>query len=191
VRHHSWRWTQLPPAWVIFGKYGWVSSGARRSLFYQGKEVGKITSEGNEIGKAGCKTEVNNEANQSVDGSLPQQAKWARVACVFYNVVGWDKTGSKPVPFPRQVGAAHVLEGNAGEYELKIIRNNHLARSIKFTVSADGKFDNGIAKDNQLGANRVIVPVQIIDTQDGEWDRNAWKSDSFYGNPLKGFTPAT
>ena len=115
-------------------------------LFYQGQEVGKLTSDGNEVGKPSCKTEVYTETNQSVEASLPQQAKWARVACIFYNVVGWNKTGSKLVPLPHQAGSVHMLEGNAGEYELKIIRNNHLARSIKFTVSADGKFDNAIAK---------------------------------------------
>ena len=26
----SWRWPQLQPAWVIFGKYRWVILGARR-----------------------------------------------------------------------------------------------------------------------------------------------------------------
>jgi hypothetical protein len=28
----SWRWPQLQPAWVIFGKYRWVILGARRSV---------------------------------------------------------------------------------------------------------------------------------------------------------------
>ncbi|HEV7473994.1 MAG TPA: hypothetical protein VGN90_08095 [Pyrinomonadaceae bacterium] len=38
-------------------------------------------------------------------------------------------------------------------------------------------------------ANRVIVPVQVIGDQDGTWDKTAWKTESFYGNPLMGFTP--
>jgi hypothetical protein len=54
-------------------------------------------------------------------------------------------------------------------------------------LNGGGKFDNAIATENQLGANRVIVPVQIIGDQDGQWDCAAWKTDA-YGNPLKGFT---
>jgi hypothetical protein len=72
---------------------------------------------------------------------------------------------------------------------LKVLWNNKLARSIKFTVRPDGKFDNGIAAANKLGSDRVIVPVTIIGDQDGSWDRAAWKTDAFYGNPLSGFTP--
>jgi hypothetical protein len=72
---------------------------------------------------------------------------------------------------------------------LKVLINNHLTRSIKFTVGPNGKFDNGIATA-KLGSDRVIVPVQIIGDQDGQWDRAAWKIEAFYCNPLTGFTPA-
>jgi hypothetical protein len=80
------------------------------------------------------------------------------------------------------------MRNNPGEYELKVLWNNKLARSIKFTVQPGGSFQNGIADANKVGTERVIVPVQIIGTQDGTWDRNAWKTDAFYGNPLTGFT---
>ena len=71
---------------------------------------------------------------------------------------------------------------------MKVLWNNRLARSIKFTAGADGKLDDHITAANKLGSNRVIVPVQIIGDQDGPWDRAAWKNDAFYGNPLIGFT---
>ena len=62
-------------------------------------------------------------------------------------------------------------------------------RSIKFAVDAQGKIvDNGIATSNKLGNDRVIVPVQVMGDSDGQWDKNAWKTDAFYGNPLTGFT---
>jgi len=57
-------------------------------------------------------------------------------------------------------------------------------------VGADGKFDNGIAKTNNLGSERVILPVQIIGDQDGTWNKAAWKTDAFYGNPLTGCSAA-
>jgi len=84
-------------------------------------------------------------------------------------------------------GEMFTLANNPGEYEFKVLWNNKLARSIKFTVQPGGKFDNGIATSNQLGSDRVIVPVTIIGDQDGPWNKTAWQSEAFYGNPLKGF----
>jgi hypothetical protein len=153
-------------------------------LFYQGKEVGKIFYEGEEVGKPSCESEVDDGTTQFVDESVPQKAKWARVICTFGNVRGWDKTGEPPGMF----GPLYTLSANPGEYEFKLLWNNHLARAIKFTVGPDGKIDNGIAAANKLGSDRVIVPVQIIGDQDGTWDRTAWKIEAFYGNPLTGFT---
>jgi hypothetical protein len=84
----------------------------------------------------------------------------------------------------------HVINRNPGEYEVKVLWNKKLARSVKFTVGPDGKIvDTGIAAANKVGTNRVIVPVTIIGDQDGQWDRTAWKTEAFYGNPLTGFTP--
>jgi hypothetical protein len=140
--------------------------------------------EGNEVGKAGCEAELENITTHFVEDSIPQKAKWARVICSFPNVRAWDKTGPAPGPF----GPQYLLSANPGDYEFKLLWHNHLARSIKFTVGADGKFDNGISSHNKLGSNRVIVPVQIIGDQDGSWDRAAWKTEAFYGNPLNGFT---
>ena len=167
----------------------WVRGEAVRMephLFYQGKEVGKKFFQGEEVGRAGCEAELENGTTHYVEDSMPQKAKWARVICSFPNVKGLDKTGEPAGMF----GPLHVLAANPGDYEFKVLWNNHLARSIKFTVAPDGKFDNGIATANKLGSNRAIYPVQIIGDQDGQWDRAAWKTDAFYGNPLTGFTPS-
>jgi hypothetical protein len=153
-------------------------------LFYQGKEVGKKFYQGDEVGRAGCDSEVENNTTHYVDESIPQKARWARVRCSFPNIKGRDETGEAPGIF----GKMFTLADNPGEYEFKLLWNNRLARSIKFTVAPGGKLDNGIATANKLGSDRVIVPVQIIGDQDGQWDRAAWKTDAFYGNPLTGFS---
>ena len=70
---------------------------------------------------------------------------------------------------------------NPGNYEIKVLIVNHLARSIKFAVNADGSFDNGIATTNKLGSDVVIVPVQVIGNQTTTWDHTAWKTGAFYG----------
>jgi hypothetical protein len=159
-------------------------------LLYQGKEVGKIFMGNMEMGKAGCSTtEVEDIPTHFVDDSLPQKARWARVACVFPNVLGADKT-AKTDPIPGVTGAPHMLSDNPGDYEIKVLWKGHLARSIKFTVAPGGKFANEIATENKLGSHRTIVPVEIIGDQDGQWNRAAWKTEAFYGNPLTGFTAA-
>src|SRR5882672_2049608 len=42
-----------------------------------------------------------------------------------------------------------LLSSNPGEYEVKVLREGDLVRSLKFTIGADGMFvDNGVAKQN-------------------------------------------
>jgi hypothetical protein len=178
---HGWK---MPDFHVAF----WVRGDAYKfdpHLFYQGKEVGKKFLDGMEVGKAGCEAEVENNTTHYVEDSVPQKAKWARVECDFPNIKGSNTAGEGHI-----AGELFTLDKNPGEYEFKLLWNNKLARSIKFTVQPGGKFDNGIATSNQLGSDRVIFPVTIIGDQDGVWNKTAWQTDGFYGNPLKGFTAA-
>ncbi len=177
---HGWRKTMLNVAFWMRGAY---QGSFQPHLFHQGKEIGKVVFEGRQVGQPLCDPEVDNSTTHYVADTVPQKAKWIRVKCRFFSVQGWDQTGDGPGLF----GPLHQLNANPGEYEFKVLWNNKLARSIKFTVGSDGKFDNGIASANKLGSNRVIVPVQIIGDQDGAWDRTAWKTEAFYGNPLSGF----
>ena len=157
-------------------------------LFYQGKEIGRIFMDGMQVGKGGCSVPVEINPTHYVNDGVPQKAKWARVECSFPVVKQHDKTnGGQGQPNTNEM---FKMAANPGEYEFKLLWNNKLARSIKFTVGPAGKLDNGIATANKLGNDRVIVPVTIIGDQDGAWDKAAWKTDAFYGNPLTGFTAA-
>jgi hypothetical protein len=192
---HDWNlpigYVYLTPSDVFGWKFPdfhvafWVRGDAYKfdpHLFYQGKEVGKKFLDGMEVGKAGCEAEVENNTTHYVEDALPQKAKWARIECDFFNIKGSNTTGDDTTK------DIFTLADNPGEYEFKLLWNNKLARSMKFTVAPGGKFDNGIATSNQLGSDRVIVPVQIIGDQDGTWNKAAWQTEAFYGNPLKGFT---
>jgi len=178
--HDVYGW-KLPDFHVAF----WVRGEAVRfdpHLFYQGKEVGKQFMDGIEVGKASCEAEVENNTTHYVEDSVPQKAKWARVECDFPTIKGSNKTDDATTK------DLFTLAANPGEYEVKVLWNNKLARSLKFTVQPVGKLDNGIATSNQLGSDRVIVPVQIIGDQDGMWNKTAWQTEACYSNPLKGFT---
>ena len=165
----------------------WVRGEAGRTephLFYQGKEVGVIFTEDIQVGKPSCEAEVELNPTISTAESVPQGGKWRRMICEFKTVLGQNK--GEQFGF----GKPHYLSENPGEYEFKLLRNNKLARSVKFTVRPEGSFDNGLNAANKVGGSRTIVPVTIIGDQDGLWDKNAWRTDAFYGNPLTGFTPA-
>ncbi len=133
-------------------------------LFYKGKEITKYDSPGNE-------------------GSdwKPGTNQWGFANCQFVGVYKDD-------PGEEGYDPRFAVARNPGEYEVKVLIGHHLARSIKFMVNADGSFENGIASANKLGSDRVIVPVQVMGDSDGRWDRNAWKTEAFYGNPLTGFS---
>jgi hypothetical protein len=156
-------------------------------IFYKGQEVGKVFLDGEQIGKPSCDPKVEIGTTHFVTDSLPQKAKWARVECTFYTVKRWDKTDEgRGQPNTKDM---FKTAANPGEYEVKILRNNKLARSIKFNVLPDGRLDWSITDANKLGNDRGITPVAVLGDQDGAWDKTAWKTDAFYGNPLTGFTP--
>jgi len=180
----GWDWPDFHVAFWVRGD----STVFDPHVFFQGKEIGRITIDGTIAGSAGCESEVENNTTHYVEESMPQKAKWARIICSFPNIKGLAKNIEPENIIPGQVGKIYTLAEHPGDYEFKLLQNNHLSRVIKFTIGPDGGFDNGIAKNNKLGRNRVIFPVQIIGDQDGVWDHNAWK-DAFYGNPLTGFTP--
>jgi hypothetical protein len=177
---HGWKRTKTNVAF-------WVRGEAYKMdphIFYQGKSVGRYVLDGTDQGAGSCDTEIELNPSISTKNDFPQGAKWRRVKCTFFLVMGRDESGQS-----YGAGGEPFLTGkNPGEYEIKLLRNNKLARSIKFTVKPGGSFDNGIATSNKLGNDRVIVPVTVIGDQDGMWDKTAWKTDAFYGNPLTGFT---
>ena len=168
-----------------FWTRGEINGSFEPHLFHAGKEVGKMFSDGEQVGKPSCGTsEV--EDNPTHITEPHGQFIWTRLKCSFSTVRGWNKTGE---PNTGMFGPLYLMSENAGDYEIKILYKGHLVRSIKFAVDADGKItDNSIATANKLGNNRVIVPVQVLGDSDGQWDKNAWKTDAYYGNPLTGFT---
>jgi hypothetical protein len=99
-------------------------------LFYKGKEIGVVFAGDVQIGKGSCRAIVENEPTHKPH-NMVGNAKWSRVECKFPMVRGWDKKGED------QKDIFKMAE-NPGEYEFKLLWNNKLARSIKFTVGPDG-----------------------------------------------------
>jgi hypothetical protein len=132
-------------------------------LFYKGKDLSKWKQAGNGAGDY-----------------KPADHKWGLYEASFLGVYPTKNDDGYDPKFD--------VSKNPGEYEMKALVNGHLARSIKFTVGADGKLDLSSATANKLGSEKVIVPVTVIGGAE-PYDKSAYKSGAYYGNPLKGFTP--
>lgn len=100
----------------------------------------------------------------------------------FYTVRGFNQNNHGAY------NSSFFLDKNPGEYEIKILVKGELSRTLKFTVEKDGKMvDNGVVAQNKIGGIRQLVPVQIVGTLDGTWNKTAWQTGAFYTNPLTGF----
>lgn len=80
-------------------------------------------------------------------------------------------------------GGQFKVYQNAGEYEVKLMRDKKLIRSIKFSVGKDGKLvSNNVGKE-VIGDAGILVPAQILGTIDGNYNKLAWK-EGIFGNPI-------
>jgi hypothetical protein len=160
----------------------WVRGGSGRMsahVFYRGKQIAPA-------GEPSCRDAL--EVGNAYIRSVEPAPSWVLVQCELY-IPFKDRGGQYHTP-------PHYMAANPGEYEIKVLRDDELTRSIKFSVGADGQLAGGAPVlytlrwadgDRQPG---VVVPVSILDRRDGPWDKNAWKTEAFYGNPLSGFAPA-
>ncbi|HLM01040.1 MAG TPA: hypothetical protein VK400_08275 [Pyrinomonadaceae bacterium] len=142
-------------------------------LFYKGREISntKDTAKGTWLGETLIATFDDSKFN------------WRQQKFIFTNAFVY--LNSDPENHPN----AFRMDKNPGEYEIKVLRKGALARVLKFTVGADGKIaDNGIARQNSLGNKRMIVPVLVSgDEQGAKPNPEAWRTEAFFNNPLKGF----
>jgi hypothetical protein len=92
-----------------------------------------------------------------------------------------------PVRCELWAGNDTIKELSPGDYQIKVLQDGKLTRTADFKVGPDGSFDNGIASANKLGSDKVIVPVKVL-VDHAPWNKLAWKTEAFYGNPLTGFT---
>jgi hypothetical protein len=146
-------------------------------VFYKGQQVASTKDEESGVG-------IVEERTSGFAAAFQQADKiWKRYE-LQWNNFRMDGNGDyNPEYYPR----AHFADKNPGEYTIKIYRNGTQIRELTFTVGADGRFVMP-AYSNQipLPYYRFIVPVKFVGAGE-KWDAAAWKTNSFYGNPLTGF----
>lgn len=140
-------------------------------LFYQGKEVGNTKGAGGTTSKYIVEKAIERNPYEYYQRSF---TIFAQITCQYPDA--HQHQGIK-------------LKENPGNYELKVLFKGRLVRSVKFSIGSDGfPVDNGIAKNSNFGNPVIIVPVSVLGTLDGTWNKTAWQTEAFWGNPLKGFT---
>jgi hypothetical protein len=158
-------WFKGDPKLIDYGKYV-------AYLYYQGKLVADSTGGSDTYSITSC--QVTNAA------SFESANTYCRRVFTIKAYV-WDKQPQFHQPWFK-------MYENPGEYEIKVLQNGKLARTAKFTMGTNYQLvDTRIGKQNSLGTGRVVVAVEILGDQDGTWDRNSYKTDAFFGNPLSGF----
>lgn len=142
-------------------------------LFYKGQEISNTA------------TSTKGTSNQEVDNPTYEDSPfvWRRIRFTFFNVAAFNREDPDNHP------DAFRIDKNPGEYVVKVLRGGKLVRTATSSVGADGKIvDNGIARNNSLGTNRIVMPVQVIGSEGPDHDPNSWKTGAFYSNPLSGFS---
>ena len=156
--------------WFRGGDWNWGD--VHGYLFHNGKEIGSTK-------KPYSSGSLTDEITSTSGGGAPQ---YHAFEFTWHGVLASDVegTGRDDIFF---------IDKNPGDYELKVLHSGRLVRALSFSVGSDGKIvDNGIVRDNRIGGVRILVPVKITGDVDGKWNRDAWKKDALYGNPLVGFT---
>jgi hypothetical protein len=144
-------------------------------LFYKGQQIA-VRQFGRTDGRFWA------ERTSEFSAIAPDPPVWKLWKFEWENVL-FDNGGS----FNREsFRNAFFADKNPGEYIVKINRNGAPLREIKFTVMPDGSLDDGgLSKQIFLPYHTIIVPAKVLGTNE-KWNPAAWKTESFYGNPLTG-----
>jgi hypothetical protein len=70
---------------------------------------------------------------------------------------------------------------------VKVFYKGEQVRETRFSIALGNYADNGLAAQNKVSTNKIVLPVKVLGTAD-KWNATAWKTDGFYGNPLTGFS---
>ncbi len=132
----------------------------RGYLFYKGKQVSETTGSFN------------------LRASPPETPQWEYTLLQLRFPALTDK--------PAGEYDGWKLWENPGDYEVKIMRDGAIARTLTFTIGPDGKpKDTGALKANGIAKEGALVRVNVL-AGDGTWRKDAWKTEAYFHNPITG-----
>ena len=150
-------------------------------LYYNGKKIGDTTGS-----NGACWEKMSALTWEASDQSYH-----------FYQFI-FSKAWSQMKKGTTPANDAFLIWRNPGEYEIKVLWDGKLVRTAKWTVESDGWIpDHNLslqlnAKSFQPEPNQwtdwvTPMPVTITENLNIPFDKAAWKTGMYFGNPLKGF----
>jgi hypothetical protein len=175
--HHAIDQSGAMPPLVSF----WINGSPAASdlegrIFYQGKQIGSTA-------ESGGATAYDERTTDMIAAFSPKD-RWQRWQFEWRNVL-FDNNGTFNKDLFKN---AFFIDKNPGVYTVKAFYKGTQIREISFTVGADGRFVKpGYADQVFIPYHTVLLPAKVSGA-DPKTNGLAWKSDSFYGNPVAGFS---
>lgn len=166
------QWSPMPAVTMwLKGDYRLDDLEAR--LFYNGAQIMTTDDMGEVSNKQARFPNRNDDKNAS---------QWTEYVMEWYKFHAFlNPRGGMKYP------QAKFMKDMPGDYTVKLFHKGTQIREASFKVGTDGMIvDDGTAAKNGLGEPKVVIPVKVTSTE--KWNVNSWKTEAFYGNPLKGFT---
>ena len=166
----------MPPLVSVWLKGSPDASDLDGRIFYQGKQIGSTKENGG--------ASDYDERTTDMSAAFAPLNRWKRWQFQWRNVL-FDNNGSfNRDNFPN----AFYVDKNPGVYTVKIFNKGVQIRELAFTVGSDGRFAAPSYSDQIfIPYHTLVLPVNVT-APDEKWNALSWKTDSFYANPVAGFT---
>jgi hypothetical protein len=166
----------MPPLVSFWIKGSPDASDLEGRIFYKGAQIGST--------KDGGGASDYDERATDMSAAFAPLNRWKRWE-FQWNKVLFDNNGTfNRERFPN----AFYVDKNPGVYTVKVFHRSVQIREIEFTVGADGRFAKPTYADQLfIPYHTIVLPVKVT-APDEKWNAASWKTDSFYANPVSGFT---
>jgi hypothetical protein len=174
--------------------YYYVDQDWRLPLAYAGTHYGDLTN--SLVGEVWVKQQIadlskirgylffNGKQVAETSGSFPLRATPPELKQWEYHQVQLIFPAHVEKPDADGISGWKLYE-NPGEYEIKMLRDNKIARTFKFTIGKDGKPVDTNGAGKAVAKEGALVRATVGDG-DGTWRKDAWKTEAFFANPASG-----
>ena len=165
----------MPPLVSVWIKGTPDASDLEGRIFYQGKQIGST--------KDGGGASDYDERAADTSAAFAPLTRMKRWQFQWKNVLVDNNGTFNRDNFPN----AFYVDKNPGNYTVKIYNKGVQIRELEFSVGNDGRFVKPAHSDQVfIPYHTIVLPVKVTSPEE-KWDAAAWKTESFYANPVSGF----
>ncbi|HEX6279710.1 MAG TPA: hypothetical protein VFZ49_06790 [Pyrinomonadaceae bacterium] len=174
--HHAIDQSGAMPLLVSF----WINGSPDASdlegrMFFNGKQIASTVDGGG--------ASAYDERTTDMLAAFSAKDRWQRWQFQWRNVL-FDNNGT----FNKEnFQNAFFMDKNPGAYTVKVFHKGTQIREMSFTVGADGRYAKPAYSDQVFIPYHTILLPAKVSGADPKTSAVAWKTDSFYGNPIMGF----